>query len=214
MHIPLTECCQSQRVRVALGETHSTECAPSQKVRGPKYGMFHFYGLGNLISRRIIQSTLKRGGDILALGHLPLFGLLWFVSEVPWHLWVRHLAVDVLQWACTEVQGLVEVDLSTILDLVGSKHFMLCLQWLCHSFKDYVLLPFCLILTSPLTALKNVDKGPIPERELSPWIKLLCELSVYTGRSLVKSVQISLCPMSLQDPANIYLPNICFSFSI
>ena len=108
----------------------------------------------------------------------------------------------------------VGVDLSTILDLVGSKHFMLCLQWLCHSFNDYVLLPFCLTLTFPLTALKTVDKGPIPERELSPWIELLCELSVYTGRNLVKSVQISLCPMSLQDPANIYLPNICFSFSI
>ena len=29
MHIPLTVCCQSQRVRVALGE-----CGPSQKVRG------------------------------------------------------------------------------------------------------------------------------------------------------------------------------------
>ena len=34
--------------------------------------------------------------------------------------------VRVFQWAYTETQGLVEVDLSTILDLLGSNQFMSC----------------------------------------------------------------------------------------
>ena len=44
----------------------------------------------------------------------------------------------------TEAQGLVEADLSTISDLVGSNQFMLCLQRLCRSFKDCALPLFCL----------------------------------------------------------------------
>lgn len=146
----------------------------------------------------------------------------WVTSHsLAFHGWPRkcHGTCECVIWQLMyynehTLKCVVGVDLSTILHLVGSRHFMLCLQWLYHSFKDYVLLLSCLNLTFPLTALKNEDKGPIPEKELSTWIELLCELNVYTGRNLVKSVQISLCPMSLQDPANIYLPNIFFSFSI
>ena len=41
------------------------------------------------------------------------------------HLWLSQNP-DVLQWTYTEAQGLVEVDSSAILDLLGSNQFILC----------------------------------------------------------------------------------------
>ena len=40
------------------------------------------------------------------------------------------IQLGVLQGAYSEVQGLVEADSSTTLDLAGSNQFMLCPQWL------------------------------------------------------------------------------------
>ena len=34
LHVPWKEYGQSQKARMALGETHSTECGPSEKARG------------------------------------------------------------------------------------------------------------------------------------------------------------------------------------
>ena len=36
LHIPKAEHSLSQKVRGPLGETHSTECRPSEKARGPR----------------------------------------------------------------------------------------------------------------------------------------------------------------------------------
>ena len=49
------------------------------------------------------------------------------------------IQLGVLQGAYSEVQGLVEADSSTTLDLAGSNQFMLCPQWLCYSFKGCAL---------------------------------------------------------------------------
>ena len=54
-----------------------------------------------------------------------------------WHLWVCHLACYVLQWVYTEVQVLVEVDLSATLGLFGSSSCHVL--GLCHSFKGCAL---------------------------------------------------------------------------
>ena len=48
--------------------------------------------------------------------------------------------VYVLQWASTEVQGLVEVELSAVLGLLDSNQ-VVCVLGLCHSFKIYALPP-------------------------------------------------------------------------
>ena len=50
-----------------------------------------------------------------------------------------HLDANVLQWVHNEVQGLPEVESSTILGLGGSNQFMPCPQWLCPSFKGFTL---------------------------------------------------------------------------
>ena len=50
-------------------------------------------------------------------------------------------SADVFQWIRSEVQSLLEVDFSAILNLVGSNQIMLHPQWLFHSLKDCVLPP-------------------------------------------------------------------------
>ena len=55
---------------------------------------------------------------------------------------------DVLQWVCTEGQGLVEVDLSAILDTFDSNLLMSC-PWLCPSFKACALLSSLLFQSGP-----------------------------------------------------------------
>ena len=50
-------------------------------------------------------------------------------------LWVCHLA-NVLQRVHNDVQGLLEVESSAILDLVGSNQFLSYPQWPCYSFKS------------------------------------------------------------------------------
>ena len=75
---------------------------------------------------RSIPVILGRGGDFQELGHRPLFD----PYGRPWNchgacgcvIWLA----DVLQGAYTEAQGLVEVDLSAILDPFGSNQFMSC----------------------------------------------------------------------------------------
>ena len=73
----------------------------------------------------LFQLSWRRDGDFQELGHhCPLFGLLWLASELSWCLWVCHLAyANVLQWACNEAQGLLEVESSVLLDLIGSNLF-------------------------------------------------------------------------------------------
>ena len=46
-------------------------------------------------------------------------------SELSWLLWMYYLA-NVLQWANTEAQGLLEVRSSTIVDTFGSNQSLLC----------------------------------------------------------------------------------------
>ena len=49
----------------------------------------------------------------------------WRVSELSWQWWMCHLA-NVLQWRYNEAQVLLEVESSTVLDLVGSNQFLSC----------------------------------------------------------------------------------------
>lgn len=74
------------------------------------------------------------------MSRCPLFALLWQVQELSWHLWPRHVA-NVLQRACAEAQNLLEVESSTILDLVDSKQFLFHPHGVCHSFKHHALPP-------------------------------------------------------------------------
>ena len=48
-----------------------------------------FYGLDNFIDQQVgglFQLFWGRGGDSQELGHCPLFGFLWSVSELSWCL--------------------------------------------------------------------------------------------------------------------------------
>ena len=58
------------------------------------------------------------------LGHQPRFDL--WLLELSWCLWVVMYLADVLQWAYTQVQGLVDVNLLAILDPFGSNQVILC----------------------------------------------------------------------------------------
>ena len=52
IHIPLTECIPSQKVRMALGEIYSTDrvwAISEGRREALKYGVVSFYGLGNFI---------------------------------------------------------------------------------------------------------------------------------------------------------------------
>ena len=57
-----------------------------------------------------IPAILGRGGDFQELGHHPLFDPYGTVMEPV------GVSFRLLMWAYTEAQGLVEVDLSAILD--------------------------------------------------------------------------------------------------
>ena len=65
-------------------------------------------------------------GDFQEMGLCPLFGLCWLTSELSWHLWVCHSDANVLQWAYSKTQCLLEVTSSSTLDLVGSNQFLSC----------------------------------------------------------------------------------------
>ena len=77
------------------------------------------------MSGRIIPAISGKGQRFPGIGPPPTFGFLWLASELSWCLWVCHLA-NALQWAYTEAQGLLEVESSAILDLVGSNQFLSC----------------------------------------------------------------------------------------
>ena len=68
----------------------------------------------------LFQLFWGRGGDVQELGYCPLFWPFDGALELSWHLWVRHLALLI------QDQGLVDIDLSDILDSFDSNCFMLC----------------------------------------------------------------------------------------
>ena len=73
-------------------------------------GLFQFFG--------------GRDGYFQELGHCPLFDILRLASEQLWCWWVCHLAfTNMLQCMFNEAQGLLKVESSAILDLVGSNQF-------------------------------------------------------------------------------------------
>ena len=74
------------------------------------------------MSGRSIPAILDRGRDFQELGHRPLFGPSGLSSNC-------HGAFSLLMWAYTEAQGLVEVDLSAILDSFGSNQFVMSLGY-------------------------------------------------------------------------------------
>ena len=91
----------------------------------------------------VFQLLWGRGRDFQELGYSPLFD---FCGQ-PWN---RHgtsgcvfQLTDMLQRARIEAQCLVEVGLSTTLNLFGSNQFSLVLK-LCHSFKRCALSCFLL----------------------------------------------------------------------
>ena len=72
----------------------------------------------------LFQLFWGRDRDFQELGHCPLFDILWLASELSWCWWVCHLAfANILQRMFNEAQGLLEVESSAILDLVGSNQF-------------------------------------------------------------------------------------------
>ena len=97
----------------------------SQKAKYPEIwggcflcsGSFH-----RLMHGGLFQLFGGGGRDFQELGHCPLFGLSWLVSELSWHWWVCHLDANILQWTYNEVQGPPEVESSTVLDLLNSNH--------------------------------------------------------------------------------------------
>ena len=80
------------------------------------------------MSGRSIPAILRKGGDFQELGHHPLFD----TYGGPWNCH-GSVGVSVSLLMCynelyTEAQGLVEVDLSAILDPFGTNQFMSCPQ--------------------------------------------------------------------------------------
>ena len=71
------------------------------------------------------QIFWERGRDFQELSYHPLFGLIWLAWEPSWHWWVCHLAI-VLQWAYYKAWGQLEVQPSTLSDLVDSNQFLSC----------------------------------------------------------------------------------------
>ena len=65
------------------------------------------------------------------------------------------------------------------------------------------------ILTFPLTVQNNVDRKPVPSTELSSEISETIWARLGRGNSAETRDQFTLFPLSLRDPADIYLPNIC-----
>ena len=90
---------------------------------------------------RLFQLFRGKGWGFPGIGPLATF---WpftvSLLELSWHLWVCYLAyANVLQCAYNEAQGLLAVESSAILDLIGSNQFMLYSQQLFHSFKGCAL---------------------------------------------------------------------------
>ena len=90
-------------------------------------GLAVFIGVGNFTGQlvgRVFQLFWGRSRDFQEFAHHPLFDFWCWASEQSWCLWVCHLAFwCVTMSVYTEAQGLVEVNLSTILDLFGSNQF-------------------------------------------------------------------------------------------
>ena len=90
------------------------------------------------MSGKIISTIFGKGGDFLELGHHAFLGLL----TVPWN---GHGALGVSFSLLTEDEGLVEVDLSAILDPFDSNWFMLY-PWSMSFFQKLCPVPFLSVL--------------------------------------------------------------------
>ena len=87
---------------------------------------------------RTISTVFGKGGDFQELGHRALLGLL----TVPWN---SHGALGVSFSLLIEDEGLVEVDLSSILDPFDSNWFILY-PWSMSFFQKLCPVPFPPIL--------------------------------------------------------------------
>ena len=74
---------------------------------------------------RLFQLFGGKGRDFQELGHCPLSGLSGLAWELSWHWRLCRLA-DVLQRVYDVAQGLLEVESSTLFDLVCSNQFLSC----------------------------------------------------------------------------------------
>ena len=84
-------------------------------------------------------SVLEKRQRFPEIEPVSIYDLWCAALELSWHWWLCHLA-NVLQWPYNEAQGLLEVQSSTILDLVSSTS-LCCVLWICHSFKGCPLPP-------------------------------------------------------------------------
>ena len=87
----------------SLGKTDSTDrvWAFPENEGNQDVGLV-IYGLDDLIGwvRELFQQLWWRCGNSQELSHRTLFSLLWLAWELPWHLWVCHLA-----YPMSEVRG-------------------------------------------------------------------------------------------------------------
>ena len=137
------------------------------------------------MSGRTIPTVLKKGWRNPGIG--LTFWSLMVSLELSWCLWVSF-SLLVLQWACPEDQGLVEVDLSAILDSFDSNQFMLC-PWARSFFQRW-----CPALFPPFSILKV-------------WILVIC-IKVLFSLSVVSN---ALRPHGLQHarlPVLHHLPEL------
>jgi len=135
----------------------------------------------------LFQLFWRRSRHFQELGHCPLF-LLWLASELSWCWWVCHSAyAKVLQWVYNEAQGLLEIESSVILDLVGSNQFLSC--WNIHfcNISQCLNIPKCLnsnkyptgpLLNSQLQLLDFIFLGSkiTADRDCSHKLKDVCSL--------------------------------------
>ena len=92
------------------------------------------------MSGRNIPALWEKGWRFPGIGPLLTFSPLLLALELSWSLGgVSFSFAGVLQWACTEAQGLLEVNSSAILDLADFFQFMLFFLRLCPSFLSVCL---------------------------------------------------------------------------
>lgn len=129
-------------------ERHITEAEMWSVSEGrvvPGHGVVYFYGLSNFIQwvGGIFLLFWGRVGISQELSYCPLFGFLWFISELSWHMgeWFlvlewRYNELRVNDWTISPKAILVSADLYCIptaeplhyLTFV-SCHFPSCLRW-------------------------------------------------------------------------------------
>lgn len=93
-------------------------------------------------------SVLEKRQRIPEIEPVSIYGLWWAALELSWHWWLCHLA-NVLQWPYNAAQGLLEVQVSTVLDLDSSTS--LCCVPMAMSFFPRL----CLALFPPVSLSWN-----------------------------------------------------------